>query len=365
MTSVGGIRILKIHVGFTVVTHIAIDDSLLERWSAKAESQPGVGNTVCAWNKNVEYLAAGPGGVILDSIARQSKMIARQARSILEFRGHAYIDRCMASASGQVIGTRAAKRGRELTSGAKGRIGPSLQGRKSRIVRIAKIGADGEAHAGKKRDSEEVVPVVKNRPTGTIMRCSKVFLAVVGIISKEGTQVEKERKGKRADGKRRPVTDANRKRKRKTRSHAETGSPRVILEKYTQHIQIPETLEHIALECDASGAKLIWNLTQQLWEMKYPNWPRMNWGLILGCRLDLKRTGYSPLFAMLISTSWHLIWNIRNDQVLKNPDKVIMETEIHNKWLKSVNDTLKRDRILINKIKFGKLAFNKDLVLRT
>jgi hypothetical protein len=32
---------------------------------------------------------------------------------------------------------------------------------------------------------------------------------------------------------------------------------------------VPETLEHIALECDASGQKLIWGPTRRLWSKKY------------------------------------------------------------------------------------------------
>jgi hypothetical protein len=34
---------------------------------------------------------------------------------------------------------------------------------------------------------------------------------------------------------------------------------------------VPESLEHIPMECDASGAKLIWQLTEELWAMKYSN----------------------------------------------------------------------------------------------
>jgi hypothetical protein len=71
------------------------------------------------------------------------------------------------------------------------------------------------------------------------------------------------------------------------------------------------------------------------------------------------------LFAILVSTAWHTIWNIRNDKVLKNPHHNITDVEIHNRWLKSVNSALGRDRILTNKMKFGNLALNKDLVLRT
>lgn len=35
---------------------------------------------------------------------------------------------------------------------------------------------------------------------------------------------------------------------------------------------VPETLEHIALDCNAPGQRLIWNLTQQLWSKKYRQW---------------------------------------------------------------------------------------------
>jgi hypothetical protein len=51
------------------------------------------------------------------------------------------------------------------------------------------------------------------------------------------------------------------------------------------HCQVPESLEHIALECNAQGRDLIWNWTQQLWSMKYTDWPTLSWGLILGCNL--------------------------------------------------------------------------------
>ncbi|KAJ6546271.1 hypothetical protein DFH09DRAFT_927399, partial [Mycena vulgaris] len=58
-------------------------------------------------------------------------------------------------------------------------------------------------------------------------------------------------------------------------------------------------------------------------------------------------------------------WNIRNDRVLKTPSRNITDSEIHNRSLKSINSALGRDQILANKLKFGELALNKDLVLRT
>ncbi|KAJ6491239.1 hypothetical protein DFH09DRAFT_1105065 [Mycena vulgaris] len=157
--------------------------------------------------------------------------------------------------------------------------------------------------------------------------------------------------------------------------------PRIILEVDSQHFQmfsvcqtcgVPENLEHIAMECDASGAKIIWGLTEKLWTMKYPKWPSLSWGLILGCNLVKFKhpnrkiiPAMGRLFAILVSTAWHTIRNIRNDRVLKNPGRNITDTEIHNRWLKSINSALGRDRILTDKLKFGDLALNKDLVRRT
>ena len=50
---------------------------------------------------------------------------------------------------------------------------------------------------------------------------------------------------------------------------------------------------------------------------------------------------------------------------MTNPGKIYTTSEIHNKWLKAVNVALTRDRILTNKVKYGTLAFKKQLVLNT
>jgi hypothetical protein len=135
---------------------------------------------------------------------------------------------------------------------------------------------------------------------------------------------------------------------------------------------VPETLEHLALECNAPGQQLIWHLAQQLWSKKYGSWPTLSWGLILGCNLLRFKSDRgtaipekSRLFAILVSVSWHLIWNIRQTRVIENPDTLFSNQEIHNRWLRMVNGALQRDRILTDKIRFGSLALNKVLVLKT
>jgi hypothetical protein len=44
---------------------------------------------------------------------------------------------------------------------------------------------------------------------------------------------------------------------------------------------------------------------------------------------------------------------------------VVTLSNIHNHWVKVVNMALNRDRLLTSKIKFGALAFKKQLVLNT
>jgi hypothetical protein len=129
---------------------------------------------------------------------------------------------------------------------------------------------------------------------------------------------------------------------------------------------VPETLEHIALECSAPEQELIWNLTRQVWSRKYLNWPKLNWGLVLGCNLVKFGTPEkSRLFAILVSVAWHEIWRLRVDRVLTHPGKVHSELAICTQWLRSLNALLSRDRILTNKTRFGSLSFNKRLVLNT
>jgi hypothetical protein len=89
------------------------------------------------------------------------------------------------------------------------------------------------------------------------------------------------------------------------------------------------------LECDALGQKLIWIFTQQLWTMKYDQWPDLNWGLILGSNLVKFKSpqghiihAKGRLFAVLVSSAWHLIWNLRVNRVIANPDRILTAAEI-------------------------------------
>ncbi|KAK6996347.1 hypothetical protein R3P38DRAFT_3329613 [Favolaschia claudopus] len=134
--------------------------------------------------------------------------------------------------------------------------------------------------------------------------------------------------------------------------------------------RLPETMEHILLECAFPGQQIIWTLTKRLWNMRWSEWPKLTLGLLLGCALTKYRTlrgsqhhSRNRFFAIIASTSMYLIWNIRNERVLGG--RTHTETEIHNRWVALLNSALKRHQLLTDKIRFGSLSRKRQLVLET
>ncbi|KAF8133557.1 hypothetical protein K438DRAFT_1641237 [Mycena galopus ATCC 62051] len=113
-------------------------------------------------------------------------------------------------------------------------------------------------------------------------------------------------------------------------------------------------------------------LCTKLWSLKHNNWPQLNWGILLGCNLlRFKSTNgkllhsKQRLFAILVNSSMHLIRNLRNNRHFSSSTYQITPTEIHNRWVATINIALIRDHLITNKIHFGRLAFDKQLVLNT
>ncbi|KAJ7850621.1 hypothetical protein B0H14DRAFT_2171627, partial [Mycena olivaceomarginata] len=79
-------------------------------------------------------------------------------------------------------------------------------------------------------------------------------------------------------------------------------------------------------------------------------WPRLSWGLILGCNLVgfVSQTGRqasekSRLFTTLVSISFNLIWNLRTTRRIErndDPEQNASNTQIHNRWVAAVNAAL-------------------------
>ncbi|KAJ6490931.1 hypothetical protein C8R45DRAFT_825988, partial [Mycena sanguinolenta] len=138
------------------------------------------------------------------------------------------------------------------------------------------------------------------------------------------------------------------------------------------HCKVDETMEHIMLDCAAPGQRQIWMLCVKLWELKHNKWPRLNWGVLLGCNLlkfkSAKRKllhSKCRLFAILVSSSMHLIWHLRNERRFPSTLHETTSIEVHNRWVGTINLALKRDRLLANKFHFGRSAFDRQMVLNT
>ncbi|KAJ7357970.1 hypothetical protein DFH08DRAFT_1042572 [Mycena albidolilacea] len=132
--------------------------------------------------------------------------------------------------------------------------------------------------------------------------------------------------------------------------------------------RVTESMEHILLECDNPGQHQIWTLTKKLWRLRFPSWPKLNWGLILGCGLARFKSPFTRVkncfFTILVSTAIKLIWNLRNERLFETYSQH-SSTEIHNRWVSLINTALKRDILLTDRIRFGSLAIKKELVLHT
>ncbi|KAE9405070.1 hypothetical protein BT96DRAFT_1068610 [Gymnopus androsaceus JB14] len=82
------------------------------------------------------------------------------------------------------------------------------------------------------------------------------------------------------------------------------------------------SMEHLLLECEASGQARVWQLAEEPWSQKETGWISPDFGTILGCALIIikdsegkHKTRDSRLYRMLVSESTHLIWKMRCDRV--------------------------------------------------
>ena len=72
------------------------------------------------------------------------------------------------------------------------------------------------------------------------------------------------------------------------------------------------------------------------------------------------------MYRILISESTHLIWKLRCKRISedKPEEDWPQETEIHNRWLATMNARLTLDRAITN-TKYGKKAIKQKIVLDT
>ncbi|KAJ7624010.1 hypothetical protein B0H17DRAFT_963997 [Mycena rosella] len=128
------------------------------------------------------------------------------------------------------------------------------------------------------------------------------------------------------------------------------------------HCAEVKSLEHILLvECALSHQKEIWELAKTLWAKMHQHWPELSMGSLMGCGLaSFKDEKGEPLdrherlYRILISESMHLIWKLRCECVIGCNGEPLIMHEVHNRWLKNINERLEEDMNLTNYLKFGR-----------
>ncbi|KAJ7076405.1 hypothetical protein B0H15DRAFT_733666, partial [Mycena belliarum] len=120
------------------------------------------------------------------------------------------------------------------------------------------------------------------------------------------------------------------------------------------HCNVEESLQHILLECTRTGQQQVWDLASDLWKLKTGTaLPPLTLGGVLGCglaRLEVESksrpSGLNRLYRILISESFYLIWRLRNECVISNDGTPPSASEVHNRWVFSLNERLDIDRYL-------------------
>ncbi len=139
---------------------------------------------------------------------------------------------------------------------------------------------------------------------------------------------------------------------------------------------VDETLEHILLECEASGQAVVWQAAEAVWRRRKLEWPELSLGLILGSGMMKFKTregerslpGADRLYQILIAESAHVIWILRcrwRTQEGADPEKIPTPEEVRNVWEARINKCIHRDRMLTRRSRFGGAALDYNMVERT
>ncbi|KAJ3716678.1 hypothetical protein C8R42DRAFT_588198 [Lentinula raphanica] len=137
-----------------------------------------------------------------------------------------------------------------------------------------------------------------------------------------------------------------------------------------QHCRVPETLEHILLECECPGQNEIWEAAGELWKKQKTNWIKPEYGTILGCGAvnifgENKKAipGESRLYRIVVSESAHLIWKLRNERIINLTDTPSKE-RIVKRWNTAIKGRHQIDYVLSSN-KYGKRQLSKRAMYST
>ncbi|KAJ6483345.1 hypothetical protein C8R45DRAFT_813158 [Mycena sanguinolenta] len=117
---------------------------------------------------------------------------------------------------------------------------------------------------------------------------------------------------------------------------------------------VTENLEHILVECESPGPRLLWKAAEKLWREKTTAaWPEVSLDAILGCGLPnfdggspKEKRGTQRMYRILMSETAYTIWLIRNDRVITRAGEPLSERAVMNKWTYAMNQRLQQDVLL-------------------
>lgn len=134
-----------------------------------------------------------------------------------------------------------------------------------------------------------------------------------------------------------------------------------------------ESLEHVLAECEMSARATIIAMCKKLWMRTGLPWPEPTFGAMLGCGLarfvdaeGKTLSGASRLYRILMFLIWktrsRCAWMIDKDA---DPDRALTEVEIQRTWLYVINERLKLDCLMTDRMRYGRKALRSSQVKLT
>ena len=136
-----------------------------------------------------------------------------------------------------------------------------------------------------------------------------------------------------------------------------------------------DTLEHIVAECESTEKKVVWSLTNRLWNRRYDgDLPRAE-GAVLGGGLAMYRTNEgrpdaakNRLYRVLVTEAAHLIWVLRCERRIKggdDPGNYHTEAAMSRRWHRRMNERMQIDCLLTNAFLYEGRALKTRTVYNT
>ncbi|KAH9852193.1 hypothetical protein C2E23DRAFT_921554 [Lenzites betulinus] len=129
-----------------------------------------------------------------------------------------------------------------------------------------------------------------------------------------------------------------------------------------------ESMEHILLNCEATGRSEIWRLVESTWRRTGNEWPELTWGVIMGAPAVVIRDNDSArrqeaenLWKAMVTEAAYEIWKLRCERVIQREGREFSQSEVANRWYAMMDRRIALDRNMTAKY-LGKRSLKKEQV---